>query len=418
MSDRRLKIIHIIYHPPAYEKYSNKQRPFINWNTTNGSWVGISGYEWADLLSIEVRKINSVFEHEIWQPDLRADHIYSKEIFPGVIHRLFPACERTKFIGIRKSRELGSQPMIQFLFSNNANDVIFHISQSTTSKINKDLLKYCTNIPCVFSFHGQIVLPIVSLLKVQKNFLAKFHYLLEHFLAKKLFKKISYLTYQSNRNLNYLKSYYKGQIKKITMGIHFDKYLGYDKIKCRKLLNLPINKKILLTVCRLNDLKQVDKVIDILTTIENDFLYIVVGYGTKKYEEYLHKKAGKLKAKHKIIFTGYKNGHDLIEYMNSSDLFIHTSKSEAGPVAIMEAMACGLPIFCTDTGNTAEVLKKNDAGIVVGINNYKEWREEIIRYLEGKFVATLNIDVVKEHYDWENVAERFSEIYKEVLYGN
>jgi len=415
MSDTRLKIIHIMNHPPAYEKYSDKQRPEINWDTHDGSWVGIWGLEWADLLSIEVRKINSVFEHEIWQPDLCADEIYSKEIFPGVIHRLFPACVKRKFIGLRKSREFVSQPMIQFSHSKNTNDVIFHIGQSVTCKINKDLFKYCTNAPFVFSFHGQIALPNVSLLKFQKNFLAKFHYLKEHILAKILFKRISFLTYQSNKNLNYLKSYYQGPIKKVTMGIHFDKYLGYDKIKCRRLLNLPLEKKILLTVCRLYDLKQVDKLIEILTAIESDFLYIIVGYGEKKYEEYLHNKARKLKENNKIIFTEYKTGQELIEYFNSSDLFIHVSSSEAGPVAIMEAMACELPIFCTDTGNTAELLRKYDAGLIVEINNYKDWSDKLIDYLSGEPIKTLALDVVKEHYDWGNIAAKFIRIYDYVI---
>ena len=77
-------------------------------------------------------------------------------------------------------------------------------------------------------------------------------------------------------------------------------------------------------------------------------------------------------------------------------------------------MACGMPIFCTDTGNTAEVLKENNAGIVVGINNYKEWEEELINYLSGKPVRSLYIEVVKEHYAWKNIAEKFIEIYDKV----
>lgn len=401
-------------HPPAYEEYTDQPRPQWNWDTPKGSWVGIWGYDWADLLSIEVRKINNEFEQEIWQPDLRADRIYSQEIFPRVIHRLFPACEKIKFIGLRKSREIDCPTMIQFLNAENINDVIFHIGQTVTSKINKDLLELYTKARFVFSFHGQITLPIGSLLKVQKNFLAKFYYLKEHILAKKLFKSISFLTYQSNTNLNYLKFYYRGPIEKITMGIHFDKYQGYEKNQCRSSLNLPLNKKILLTVCRLYGLKQVDIVIETLTAIEKDFLYIVMGHGTREYENYLNSKAEKLKEKNKLIFVGYKTGMELVNYFNSADLFIHTSKSEAGPVSVMEAMACGLPIFCTDTGNTAEVLNENHAGIIVGVNNYKEWEEELIEYLSGKPAVALATAVVKEHYDWKNISRKFIAIYKDL----
>jgi glycosyltransferase involved in cell wall biosynthesis len=80
----------------------------------------------------------------------------------------------------------------------------------------------------------------------------------------------------------------------------------------------------------------------------------------------------------------------------------------------MEAMACGVPILCTDTGNTAEVLKENSAGIVVGANNYKYWEKEITNYLEGKAIKTLDLDIVKEHYEWGNIAKKFTAIYDKV----
>jgi len=401
-------------HPPAYDEYSDKPRPQWNWNTPNGSWVGIWGYDWSDLLAVEVSNVNSEFEHEIWQPDLRADHIYSQEIFPGIIHRLFPALEKTKWIGLRKSCEIDSPSMIKFFCPEIEHEIIFHISQSVTSKINKDLIENFTKTCFVFSFHGQITFPLVSLLNFQKNFLAKFHYLKEHILAKKLFRHIAFLTYQSTTNLKYLKFYYRGPVTKITMGIHFNKYQGYDKNQCRKELNLPLNGIIFLTVCRLYNLKQVDKLVEVLSKTDKDFLYIIVGHGTREYEEYLKIKSEKLKKQNKIIFAGYKTGHELMKYFNSADLFIHVSKAEAGPVVNMEAMACGLPVFCTDTGNTAEVLKENNAGIVVGIKSYNAWEKELINYLEGKPIKTLNLEIVKEYYEWKNVAKKFTVIYDKV----
>jgi glycosyltransferase involved in cell wall biosynthesis len=412
------KVIHIMTHPPAYDEYSDKPRPQWSWETLNGSWVGIWGYDWADILSIEVTKINGELKHEIWQPDLRSDSIYSQEISPGVIHRLFPAQEKIVWIGLRKSIQVDSPAMIQYFNNENRDPLIFHIGQSVTSKINKNLLEIFTEAKFVFSFHGQITLPIVSLFKPQKNFLAKIHYLREHFIAKKLFKRVSFLTYQSNRNLTYLRYYYAGPMTKITMGIYFARYQGYDKIKCRIDLNLPLNKKILLTLCRLYDLKQVDKVIDILSTIDMEFLYLVVGHGTREYEGYLKRKAKKLIEKNKIIFTGYKTGPELMKYINSADLFIHFSKGEAGPVVSMEAMACGIPVFCTDTGNTAEVLKENNAGTIVGIKNYKDWKNKLVSYLKGKSVFALDTEVVKDHYDWKNIAVKFTDIYIGIIYGN
>lgn len=407
-----MTIIHIINHPPAYAEYYNHPRPVWNWDTPNNSWVGIGGYDWADLLANEVSQLTKEFVHEIWQPDLRADKIYSQEIFPGVIHRLFPATERNTMIGLKKSREISSICMVKFLSVENGNQIIFHIGQSVTLKINRDLLEHFSKARFIFSFHGQITLPIISFFKIQLNFLAKVHYLKEHFLAKKLFQRISFLTYQSETNLDWLKFYYTCPKAKITMGIHFDNFKGFSKNQCRNELNLPKNKTILLSVCRLYGLKQIDKITEILSTIEKDFLYIVVGHGNRYYEEYLKRKAKKLIEQNKIMFAGYKTGQELVQYYNSADLFIHVSKAEAGPVVNMEAMACGVPIFCTDTGSTAEVLKENNAGMVVAIHNYKEWKVKLIDFLRGKPIKALDIEVVKEHYDWGDVSRKIINIYK------
>jgi glycosyltransferase involved in cell wall biosynthesis len=410
MNQYESKIIHVMTHPPAYEEYADKPRPANSWNTLNGSWVGIWGYDWADLLSIEVRKICKEFTHEIWQPDLRADQIYGKEIYPGVSHILFPADEFSKWIGLRKTKELYSPEMITKARSY-SNIKVFHIGQSVTSSINKKFLEIFQNVPFVFSFHGQITLPVVSLFKFNRNFPSKIYYLKEHFYSKKLFKRIHFLTFQSNKNLSYLSSYYKGNSLKITMGIDFEKYQGYEKEKCRSELKLPVNRKILLTVCRLYSLKQVDKIIEVLSTIKKDFLFIVVGHGTRSYEEYLRVKAETLIKNRKIIFTGYKTGLELVKYYHSADLFIHVSKAEAGPVTIMEAMACGVPVFCTDTGNTSEILKANNSGVVVGVKNYRIWRKKLIDYIEGEKINALEISIAKQHYDWSNVAREFVHIY-------
>ena len=104
-----------------------------------------------------------------------------------------------------------------------------------------------------------------------------------------------------------------------------------------------------------------------------------------------------------MLFAGYKTGQELVKYINSADLFIHVSRAEAGPVVCMEAMACGISIFCTDS-----------AGKVVGINNYKDWERELINYLDGKSIKTLDLNIVKEHYEWKNIAKKFAAIYDNV----
>jgi glycosyltransferase involved in cell wall biosynthesis len=400
------KIIHIISHPPAYEEYADKPRPGINWDTPNGSWVGIWGYDWADQIANEVLKITDEFEHEVWQPDLRADGIYCHTFENGLTHRMFPAIKTFR-------EEIIAPQMLTFLPGEYlAHNYIFHISYQHFVGLNKDLINTYKNQKFILTFHGEISLPYNALFRMQRNPLKKFYYLKQHFLAKHYFQLVDHVTYPTEKNISTLKKYFDGKLTKLTMGIDTNKFRVLNKKECRKKLKISDGTKVLLTVSRLYDLKQVDKIIEILNEINEDFIYLVIGHGTREYEQYLRKKSIKLSLKNKIRYEGYKRNSELVEYYNAADLFIHVSKSEAGPVSIMEAMACGLPIFCTDTGSTTEVLKAHDAGIVVGINDFKDWKNKLITYLQGGKIKPLDIDIVKKYYEWQNVAKKFVEIYK------
>ena len=53
--------------------------------------------------------------------------------------------------------------------------------------------------------------------------------------------------------------------------------------------------------------------------------------------------------------------------MQSSDALALTSirKGEAAPVAIMEAMSCGLPVICSIIGGTADMIEDGADGFLV-----------------------------------------------------
>ena len=406
----KIKIIHIMNHPPAYEEYSDKPRPFVNWDTPDGKWVGIWGYDWADQIANECLKISSEFEHEVWQPDLRADKIYSYTFANGLIHRLFPAVKK-------ENGEIVSQLMNLFISKENLmrNKYIFHIAYPHFSGINRGIIDSYKDQKFIMTFHSEIYLPLNYIFKFQKNFFKKVHYIKNHFDAKKYFRYINHITYQNDKNLKTLANYYNGPLTRITMGVDINKFHKIDKDESRKRLNIPLDKKILLTVSRLNPLKQVDKLIDILQKIDYDFLFVLVGHGTREYEQFLKKKAEKLINENKIRFEGYKQSEELIHYYNAADLYLHVSRSEGGSVSVMEAMACGLPVFCTDTGNTAEVLKENNAGVVVGICDFKMWEDKLFGYFAGSPVKTLDEIIVKRYYAWENIAIKLVSIYNGLL---
>jgi L-malate glycosyltransferase len=64
--------------------------------------------------------------------------------------------------------------------------------------------------------------------------------------------------------------------------------------------------------------------------------------------------ARSLSIEDRVLFLGVKE--QTPSYLAAMDLFVMSSVSEQMPVALLEAMSCGLPALCTDVGDTAELL--------------------------------------------------------------
>ena len=66
-----------------------------------------------------------------------------------------------------------------------------------------------------------------------------------------------------------------------------------------------------------------------------------------------------------ISFTGHVPSHSMYDIYKDASLLCLTSTSESLPLAILEAMACGVPVVATDVGGVSEIISTNQVGVVV-----------------------------------------------------
>jgi len=71
----------------------------------------------------------------------------------------------------------------------------------------------------------------------------------------------------------------------------------------------------------------------------------------------------KLKLKEQVILTGWRN--DIASILSCLDVFVLTSLWEGLPIAVLEAMAAGLPVVATDTGGISEIVLHGKTGYLV-----------------------------------------------------
>lgn len=148
------------------------------------------------------------------------------------------------------------------------------------------------------------------------------------------------------------------------VGVDIDKFAGYsftdkEKKELKYSLKIPENSKILLSVGELNSNKNHETVIKTLAKMfaerpELNLYYIIAGEGNRKEDLLKLIKSHELSKKVKLL--GYRK--DVISLYKISDLFIHPSLREGLPVAVMEALASGLPVIASKIRGNSDLISE------------------------------------------------------------
>lgn len=88
---------------------------------------------------------------------------------------------------------------------------------------------------------------------------------------------------------------------------------------------------------------------------------VIVGDG--KLRNNLEDKVNELELQDKVLFAG--NQRDVCKFLNEADIYCCTSKVEGLPIAVLEAMACGLPIITTPAGGVVDIVQEEENGFIV-----------------------------------------------------
>jgi glycosyltransferase involved in cell wall biosynthesis len=88
---------------------------------------------------------------------------------------------------------------------------------------------------------------------------------------------------------------------------------------------------------------------------------VIVGDGVLRAS--LERVAGDLQIGSHVHFAGWK--HDLASVYGAMDVVALTSRNEGTPVALIEAMAVGVPVVATAVGGVPDVVKHDETGLLI-----------------------------------------------------
>ncbi|MEO8885784.1 MAG: glycosyltransferase family 4 protein, partial [Mucilaginibacter sp.] len=101
----------------------------------------------------------------------------------------------------------------------------------------------------------------------------------------------------------------------------------------------------------------------------NDLKLVIVGDGD--FKSILINKAIALDIDKDVNFAGMLREPELIDFLHSLDLYIHASLGETMSTAIMQAMACKLPVIASDVDGINNMITNNTTGLLVPVTDAK-----------------------------------------------
>ena len=78
-----------------------------------------------------------------------------------------------------------------------------------------------------------------------------------------------------------------------------------------------------------------------------------------------------------VEFTGSIDINELPSFLQNLDIYVHASLGETMSTAIMQAMACGLPLIASDVKGINNMIENNKTGILVPSSNAPALAEAI-----------------------------------------
>ncbi|WP_024546389.1 glycosyltransferase [Picosynechococcus sp. NKBG15041c] len=310
----------------------------------------------------------------------------------------------------------------------------FAFSVSLTQWLWQHLHDYdLIHIHAIFSYPSTVAMAIARLKRVP-YVVRPLGQLCHWSLQQSQLKKQLYLSLIEQANLNsaqaihFTSSAEYSEVKKLGLqasgviiphGLTVAPLIPDAQIQLRQWLHLPNDEPIILFLSRIHPKKGLELLIRALAQLQDQrFTFVIAGSGDADYENNLRHLINQLGLSNRTRMPGFVEGKQKDLLLQGSNLFALTSYSENFGVAVLEALAAGLPVIVTPGVALSEVVKQYQLGIVPELNE-QAIATAILNCLNQseimKEMGDRSRQFILENYTWDKIAAQLVNMYKQVL---
>ena len=176
-------------------------------------------------------------------------------------------------------------------------------------------------------------------------------------------------------------------------------------------LGIPEEAFLFISVGELNKNKNHETAIRALSKFQTDEIYYVIA-GEGPLHCHLQNLINELGVSGKVRLLGYRT--DIIELLKISDCFIFPSLREGLPVALMEAMAAGLPVVCSKIRGNTDLIEDGVTGYLFENSNIDSLQSAISKALADTLSTVMLFSKIN-HFSQEKVLSQMKRIYNGII---
>ncbi|QHU99004.1 glycosyltransferase [Synechocystis sp. CACIAM 05] len=310
----------------------------------------------------------------------------------------------------------------------------FTFSAPFTRWLWKNISKYdLLHVHAIFSYPSTVAMAIARLKSVP-YIVRPLGQLCQWSLQQSQRKKQIYLDLIETANLNHAKAIHftsdaeyaeaqelglKAPGVVIPHGLSVTPRIPHAHLQLRQWLHLPEDEPIILFLSRLHPKKGLEVLIQALARlVDEQFTFVIAGSGDPDYEMSLRQLINESGLGKRTRMLGFIEGEKKDILLQGANLFALTSYSENFGVAVLEALAAGLPCIVTPGVALSEVVKQQDLGMVpemdeaaitIAISSCLN-QPEMIQEMGDRARQFIG-----QNYTWDRIAANLVEMYDAII---